>query len=159
MQSRSEFSRTISWWFTQKCPSLQFIMLLKKVNFIFVNESGSMFICALTTSPIFKSHHCTIGAEGVLHLPEIASGATKLGTLMECGWSTLFSFQFISHHLLNPCLSFCAAAVRAPLQFSEVVLCYSVQLAFEWNMRFFSTSGGWACLSSPAPASHTRTAL
>lgn len=42
-----------------KGPSLQFIMLLKKVNFIFVRESGSMFICALTTSPIFKSHHCT----------------------------------------------------------------------------------------------------
>lgn len=66
----------------QKGPSLQFIMLLKKVNFIFVNESGSMFICALTTSPIFKSHRCTTGAEGVVHLPQIASGATKLGTLM-----------------------------------------------------------------------------
>lgn len=66
----------------QKGISLQFIMLLKKVNFIFVNESGSMFICALTTSPIFKSHHCTIGAEGVVNLQEIASEATKLGTLM-----------------------------------------------------------------------------
>lgn len=42
-----------------------------------------MFIYALTIPPVFNSHYCTIGAQGLHRLPDLASGATKLaGPLM-----------------------------------------------------------------------------
>lgn len=37
-----------------------------------------MFIHALSIPSIFNSHYCTTGAEGLHHLPALASGATKL---------------------------------------------------------------------------------